>query len=136
LTVTSKPNRTVDLGLKDPCQCGSGKRFKACCYQLPRKGSGWLFLSARTYLPLRIEIPGHDHPALLLHATYKGALEYSGHNKLVALAGEELYLVRMTIEQVTEQLDASFRPGDTTLLIVPATISEDGQGAVYEVVSE
>lgn len=129
-----KAGQPYDLGLKAPCQCGSGKRFKRCCYEAPTRGWCWIALGSRNLVPVVVKDESEpDAQIILAHPTYKEALTYATDAQMVRRLGQEVFIVRMTVENLAAHVEQGFPKGSKTLLVVGAEIGPDGEAGVYEI---
>ena len=126
---------TVNLGLKEPCPCESGKKFKACCYRIPRKGWGWVAINQQ-YQPIAARIPDTgDIPVVLVHATYRWGMDYIMAVDMPRKVKSGIYLVRWALGDLLDHVNRAFRKGTRLYVVVPPEIDDDGQGCVIEAVA-
>ena len=127
-------NTTINLGMKHPCACNSGKKFKHCCYEKPTKGWGWVVLGAQDLVPIALKKPEiSELPIIIAHPSYKKATEYVELSGMKGQVGGEVFIVRMNIKDVITHIEMQFPKGDPLLIVMAEEITPDGEGQVIEV---
>lgn len=124
-----------NAGLKTPCQCDSGKKFKHCCYAKSTIDWGWIVLGADNLIPVAIQSPEFsEHPVILVHPTFQMGTEYIQASDMSLKLKQKLVLVRMNIQDLCTHIEMQFAADQTLVVVVPEELTADGTGAVYEVV--
>lgn len=133
-------NMTKDYGLKHPCECVSGKKFKHCCFAIPTTGWGWVRLYQEGFglVAFRVDeqsVPGAS-PEMIgaalvpVYASYQVGMKTAAKSP----AAKPTYLVRMPIEDLRRHIRQQFAPGSNVVLHVPAEVSEAGETELFHIV--
>lgn len=140
LRESAPKNMTTNHGLKHPCECASGKKFKHCCFAKPSRGWGWVRLyqdnwSMVVFTVTPETVPQADaamHGASLVpvYSTYEvGARVAKGMP-----AAKPTWLVRMDIEDLERHIRSQFPPGTRVVLAIQPDVSPSGHGELREII--
>jgi len=130
--------KTVDLGLRKPCRCGSGKKFKACCMSREELGKGWILLDAESRMPLGFDFSHvsdiyKDAFAILVFETYEKADNYVRTQDMVRNTAGKLACVRILVEGLASHIEQTFPADSPLLLVLPFGVSNDPAGEVIRI---
>lgn len=130
--------KTIDLGLRKPCRCDSGRKFKSCCMTREEVGKGWILLDAETRMPLAFDFA---HVAdiykgvstILVFENFQKADNYVQSNTMLLNAAAKLVIVRVLVEGLAVHIEQAFPKPGSTLLVLPFGVTMDVAGEAIRI---
>jgi hypothetical protein len=124
----NRHDSTKNFGLKRICECGSGKKFKHCCYDTPSTGWGWVRLYQEGFGLVAFKVNGDTLPQATPEMAGASLVPiYSSFSVGMAAAhalpaAKPTYLVRMEVEELKQHIRLQFPAGSHVVLHIPAAV--------------
>ena len=124
----------MNLNLKKPCACDSGKKFKHCCYNSITFEWGWIIVGSRAgdFTIVSAEAIS-EIPFVCMFPTYVAATRFVNDQRMESSLGEKVLIIRVHYLDVITHLEMQATPGNKVGVYLPPEITADSEWRFYEV---